>query len=338
MMERTYPVIEERSLDPVRRVWWKGARRALDELPARPAGTLLVFETGTRWEEIPHSRPLTGGEEAVVDAVAVSLVDRRERVIRVELTIPSADAADDFLLEVCFRCRVTDSVIVAQAGLLDVRERLAQHLRLDSKVAQLGIQHDIEQLNTLRTLRRDMCARIRAYCEADPPKIEGLDIALVAVTVATPQALRSQAELLRNERWNQNLGELKKAFEDRDVERLAKIFQSGAEFIAALGVSRGEIGTEKAAGDAYLAEQRKLLQLNEYIKTLAAGGHLDYLSMDVRNLIENFLENVVGNRADVDRNSSHSSVAGNDQKALDGQRTVRTERDPDIVSEDDLAD
>ncbi len=335
MEERNYPVIEERSLGPVRRVWWKGARRALDELPTRPAGTLLVFETGTRWEEIPHSRPLTGREEAVVDAVAVSVVDRRERVIRVELTIPSADAADDFLLEVYFRCRVTDPVIVAQAGLLDVRELLAQHLKLDPKVAQLGIQHTVEQLNTLR---RDMYARIRAYCEVDPLKIEGLDIALVTVTVATPQALRSQAELLRNERWNQDFGELKKAFEDLDVERLTKIFQSGAESITALGVSRGEISTGKAADDAYLAEQHKLLQLGGYIKILAEGGHLDTLPMDVRNLIENFLDNVVGNWADVGRNSSYSSVAGNDQKALDSQRTVRTERGPDIVSEDGLAD
>lgn len=335
MRERNYPVIEERSLGPVRRAWWKGARRALDELPTRPAGTLLVFETGTRWEEIPHSRPLTGREEAVVDAVAVSLVDRRKRVIRVELTIPSADAADDFLLEVYFRCRVTDPVIVAQAGLLDVRELLAQHLKLHPKVAQLGIEYTVEQLNILRL---DADARIRAYCEVDPPKIEGLDIDLVTVTVATPQALRSQAELLRNERWNQHLGELKKAFEDRDVERLTKIFQSGAEFITALGVSRGEISTEKASDDAYLAEQRKRLQFGEYIKILADGGHLDKLPMDVGNLIENFMDNVVGSRVDGGRHSNYSSVAGNDQKALDGQRTVRAERGPDIVSEDDLAD
>ncbi|MGH3889538.1 MAG: hypothetical protein ACRDSZ_23755 [Pseudonocardiaceae bacterium] len=334
MEERNYPVIEERSLGPVRRAWWKGARRALDELPTRRAGTLLVFETGTRWE-ISHSGPLTGREEAVVDAVAVSLVDRRARVIRVELTIPSADAADDFLLEVYFRCRVSDPVIVAQAGLLDIRKLLAQHLKLHSKVAQLGIEYTVEQLNTLRL---DADARIRAYCEVDPPKIAGLDIALVTVTVVTPQALRSQAELLRNERWNQHLGELKKAFEDRDVERLTKIFQSGAEFITALGVSRGEISTEKASDDAYLAEQRKRLQFGEYIKILADGGHLDKLPMDVGNLIENFMENVVGNRADVGRHSNYSSVAGNDHKALDGQRTVRNERGPGIVSEDDLAD
>ncbi|MGH3901022.1 MAG: hypothetical protein ACRDTA_22810 [Pseudonocardiaceae bacterium] len=335
MKERNYPVIEERSLDPVRRVWWKGARRALNELPTRRAGTLLVFETGTRWEEMPYSGPLNGREEVVVDAVAVSLVDRRKRVIKVELTIPSADAADDFLLEVYFCCRVTDPVIVAQAGLLDVRELLAQHLKFDPKLARLGIQHTVEQLNLLR---RDVDARIHAYCEVDPPKIEGLNIGLVTVAVATPQTLRFQAELIRNERWNQHLGELQKAFEDRDVERLSKIFHSGAEFITALGVSRGQISTEKAADDAYLAEQRKRLQVGEYIKILADGGHLDKFPMDVGDLIENFMHNVVGNRADVGGNSNYSSITGNDQKVLDDQRTARTERGPDIVSEDDLAD
>jgi len=325
MIDDTYPVLEERTLGPVARIWFRSARREIADLPAPRPGAVLVFDTGVRWEVPTHGAQLTGREEAVVDAVAVSVVDRRERVRRVVLEIPSKDPADDFTVEVYFRCQVTDPAVVAEAGLTDLDQALGYHLRKDATIGQLGLSYTVDQLNTLRP---DVEARLRARHDVEPPEIPGMRTALVTVAVQTPESLRTHLTALRDHKWQAHLSDLRQAAESNDVDRLSALFERGPDVVAALGVSRGEISTAAAANHAYAAhERRQNLQL-EYLKMLFEDGHLDKVWTNGQEVVDTFAKDAFG----VARDDYRDAVGQSGRATIPASVGDR----PEIVSEADL--
>jgi hypothetical protein len=177
-----YPVLEERRLGPVPRRGLLGGRRDPLELPALDPGAVLVFEVEGQYRPPLTRRHLRGTEPDVVNAVAVSLVDVRARVVPVTLVIPTLRPGHDFVVRATFRCRVTDAAEVAQAGLTDVGSLLAEHLRQDRELFVLGGREtDLEEVVEARAR---IHSRLRAYCMVAPPQLPGLEVVLATVDVS----------------------------------------------------------------------------------------------------------------------------------------------------------
>ncbi|MBV9012033.1 MAG: hypothetical protein JO272_08275 [Pseudonocardiales bacterium] len=198
MFQDPYPVIEERPLAAVARRFLRPTRRDLTELPEARPGTLWVFDAGGHYETFDR-RYLSGTEPAVVDAVTVSLVDIRPRRVPVEMSIPSASPADDFVFRVDFRCVVTGPSVVAAAGLTDLTAPLRNYLTRDRKLLVMGMNFKVDDI---LALREEITARVSSYCEVNPPRIDGIKVELGAVTVRTPADLRTQETKIRPESAN----------------------------------------------------------------------------------------------------------------------------------------
>ena len=176
-----YPVLEERRLGPVPRRGLLIGRRDLLELPALDPGAVLVFEVDGEYRPPLTRRHLRGTEPDVVNAVAVSLVDIRARVVPVALAIPTLRPGREFVVRATFRCRVTEPAEVAQAGITDVRSLLTEHLRQDRELFVLGGDGDTEEVVEARAR---IHSRLRAYCMVAPPQLPGLEVVLATVDVS----------------------------------------------------------------------------------------------------------------------------------------------------------
>jgi hypothetical protein len=192
--DKDFPVISEIELPVVRRRGWGILPSVRDpaDLPAQRPGTTLVFGNGKRWVEARGR--LKGTEDFVVDAMTVSVVHTRERVIDVDTRIPSKDPAEDFAVLVGFSCRVTRPELVAEVGPIDVVDRLRRFLLEDRKLRQRGVEHTPEEVHQVR---HQVDVRLRSYCDEVPPSIPGLEIRLSSVDVLTNEDF-----LARREPWS----------------------------------------------------------------------------------------------------------------------------------------
>lgn len=289
MSEDLYPVIEERSLDAVPRKFFRNARRDLTDLPEARPGAVLVFDLNGQYEMLDQ-RHLTGTEPPVLEAVAVSLVDIRPRRVSVDISIPSASPADDFLIRVGFHCKVTSPPKVAAVGLTDISMLLRNHLIKDRKLLVLGANFSVDDI---AVLREEATARVLAYCEVHPPRIDGMNVALDTVAVFTPADLRTQETKMRNERWDQEFRTLQRTGEWADIEYLTTQLEDTKQALA-LAVSRGDITAGEAADRKFveLAGQRK--SLLELIQVLEKSGHIDRIPVDTKLLIDSLSEAITG--------------------------------------------
>jgi hypothetical protein len=205
MNRRAFPVLSERGLKPVSRRFLRSPRRDLAELPAIEPGTVLVLDVNGQYEPLDR-RHLSGTEPHVLDAIAVSLVDLRPKVLPVDLHVPSASPADDFVIRSYFHCVVSKAELVARFGLSDATEPLRTHLKQDRTLFTLGANFEVDQLAIMRD---EATSRIAAYCEAHPPHVPGMDVTLATVEVFTPGDLRAQEKRMRDERWAQRYNALR---------------------------------------------------------------------------------------------------------------------------------
>jgi len=180
--DKDFPVISETELPVVRRRGWGmlPSFRDPNDLPAQRPGTTLVFSNGRRWVEARGR--IKGTEDFVVDAMAVSVVVTRERVIEVDMRIPSKDPTEDFAVRVGFSCRVTAPELVAELGPIDIVDRLRRFLFEDRGLYQRGIDYPVGELHQVR---HQVGVRVRSYCDEVPPNIAGLEIRLSSVDVLT---------------------------------------------------------------------------------------------------------------------------------------------------------
>jgi len=293
-----YPILEERALGPAQRRLLLGSKRNTAELPMQRPGTVLVFEVGGRHQAYREGRHLRGVEDDVVGALSVSIIDVRERPIWVELAIPSDSAADDFLVGVCFRCRVTDPEKVAAAGLFDIVEPLRQQLYQDSGLVTAGVDYPIGLINAFRSY---ITARLTSLCQLNPPRIEGLSVQLSAVRVATPDQLRDYERQVRDGRWRRRVtGE--------DVEWLEELSAKGSEALNVLAISRGELSAADAAVRAHAAEAERQRIGIEALRMLHEDKLLDRIPIDATRLVDSIIERVTGVSPAVERRQGSTAV------------------------------
>ncbi|SDF57106.1 hypothetical protein SAMN05216553_102116 [Lentzea fradiae] len=285
-----YPVCEERTLPAVkRRVFTK--RRDVSELPPQNPGTVLVFEVGGRYEAFSERRHLTGAEEAVIDAVTVSVVDVRARLVDVELAIPSANPGNDFLVHVRFGCTVTDAEVVVASRLTNAAHVLREYLRRDRPLVELGCDYRIDELNEVRKL---VNARVTAYCRLEQPRVPGLAVELSTVEVLTPGELRTHGGRMQEEAWEQQYTTLKLSGQRGSAEFLRDMISQGPEMADAMALSRGEITAAQIAAQKRADTELEVQNALRVLSLLGNADGLNHIGYDPAHLIDKITQAKLG--------------------------------------------
>jgi hypothetical protein len=290
-VRRPFPVLEERSLVYVPRRFLRVTRRDLDDLPDVRPGTVLVFRHGSRYVAFNGTKHMTGAEEPVVDATAVSLVDIRARDFTVHFQMSSASPADDFTIRATFRARVTDPERVAEEGPLDLGRYLMTYLAHDPKLLKLGESFPVE---ALAEVRDQVVSRIDAYCDFNPINVAGLSIKLVSSTVLPSHELRLHEREKRDEIRRQAVEKLRTDAEDRSIKRHEDLVAKGSDTLAAVGIARGETSVSEIRRDAREDERQRQERLEEIFRILQKDGALEYVDVDLNEIVKDHLERLTG--------------------------------------------
>ncbi|MEV8638303.1 hypothetical protein AB0395_42290 [Streptosporangium sp. NPDC051023] len=285
-----YPIVEERALRPPRRRLGIFTRRDLSELPETPVGTVLVFAVNGAYQAYTEGEHLRGSEEAVVRARSVSVVYLRGRQVMVGVEIPSQDMGYPFQVQATFACKVTDPETIVATGVEDAATILRDHLRDDAGLMQLGMTRPVEEVHLLSV---EVANRVRAYLEFCPPRIAGLEVALVNVTLLPPNDILAHGQRIKQLKWSGETKELEWAVENRDVSRIEEILKRGAEATVAFGVSRDQLLMTDAVSVTREAQESRRQALSELINRLPDGS-LDFLPIDTQRLIERVMTPIIG--------------------------------------------
>jgi hypothetical protein len=76
-------------LGPVERRWYRRAARRPEDIPAQPAGTVIVAQLNDRFRIVRNDASLR--DPVLVRATSLLLVSTRQRLAPVEVILPSAD-------------------------------------------------------------------------------------------------------------------------------------------------------------------------------------------------------------------------------------------------------
>lgn len=280
MASSQYPVVREQALELAQRRMFSRTRE-INHLPKAEPGTVLVFEVATGHVAFTERRHLRGREDLVVDAVSVSLVRVRPQSVVVQLSLPSRSAADEFSVLVEFRCCVEDPEVVAAAGLTDVIGPLRAYLRQDTSLMQLATDRSIEQINDVR---QDVHARINAYYQLRPPRIEGVSIRLQNIRVLTPEDLKAHEKSMRDKAWQHKEQDLENWYEDHNADRLRAYFEGGPTKLAGLAASRDQLDLSEATNREYEQLERKRDDLIKLFNSLPEGAR-DTMAIDAERII-----------------------------------------------------
>ncbi|MEV0129416.1 hypothetical protein AB0H83_13295 [Dactylosporangium sp. NPDC050688] len=174
-----YPVVGSTSLLPATRRWLiLPPKRSLDDLPPRPAGSVLVFQADGRYVVAPRGTAMLRSAEAVHAEAAVVISTRQETVAAV-VPLPST-SRDCVVLEVGFHCRVLDPISVLEAGCYDVRPQLESYLLDDDVLRMLGARDDVA---ANPEVAKRILARIFARMQLEPPDLPGISAAVAGTRV-----------------------------------------------------------------------------------------------------------------------------------------------------------
>lgn len=289
MPDESFPVLEERQLQPPARKFFRGAFRDPAELPQQRPGTVLAFEVDGNYQTMARQH-LTGTEPVVVRAVAVSVVSTRARTVSVDLKAPSANPADDFVIRIDFRCQVSRPETVATAGLHDVTGFLRTHLGQCRGLTAKCAGFTIDQISEAR---ETAIAQIVAYCKVRPPHVDGMAIELDSVEVFTPDELRDFARTKRDTDWQQTIDELRRMGERKAVEFLKEMLITSDD-ARALAVSRGDIDSGDAAKQVAAREADQQRGALDLIKVLADSDRMDRVPLDIQHLFDSAVRSLTG--------------------------------------------
>jgi hypothetical protein len=189
-----YPVLQEMNLPAVPSKLIGRVRRDLNELPQSPPGTALVFQVDGQYHVYDERRRLTGNEDFVTEALAVSVVNLRPHRFTTDLTVPSKHPSESFTIRVAFESVVNRPEQVTRLGSVSLPELLADHLRQDREVVEICVKRGIEDVALVRNM---IDARIAAFYRNRPLYQPGIEVTLKFVDVLTPIGLaeRDRAEL-----------------------------------------------------------------------------------------------------------------------------------------------
>jgi hypothetical protein len=288
--DSNYPVCEERALSPAQRHWFS-KRRDISELPPQKPGTVLVFEVGGRYEAFTERTHLNGSEAAVLDAVTVSVVDVRSRLVAVDLAIPSANPGNDFLVRVRFGCVVTDAEAVVAKKLTNVAHVLREYLRRDRALVELGCDYRIDELNDVR---KQINARVSAYCRLEQPRIPGLSVELSTVEVLTPDNLRAHGGIMQAEEWEQKYNALKLSGQKGAAEFVRDMIEQGPAMADAMALSQGEITAAQIAAQARADQQQEMQNALRVLSLVGEAHGLDHIGYDPVDLINKITQTKLG--------------------------------------------
>ncbi|WP_394432043.1 SPFH domain-containing protein [Streptomyces sp. SGAir0957] len=238
-----YPVIAEHILTTVQGAWWS-RRRQRDDVPPLPPGAVHVFRVGGNYRTFPEGMVFDPSHPDVLDASSVSLVDTRARLVEVERTLPSVSEADRFTVRASFTCQVTDPVVIARKGVIDVAVPLRAYLMGDADLPRVSAGHRVEEVNAVRT---EVSHRITAYSAIVPPRVAGMNVEFVSAEVHASDDLRDWEQKLRDERRSWELQRGQRDFETQDALRIAELLAQGSDHVDAFGIARNEIDVTEAA-------------------------------------------------------------------------------------------
>jgi hypothetical protein len=356
----SYPVIAEHILGMVEGAWWSRRRRR-DDVPPLPPGAVYVFRIGGNYRPFPEGMVFDPAHPDVLDASSVSLVDTRARLVEVQRTLPSVSEADNFTVRASFTCQVTDPVVIARQGVLDVTVPLRAYLMGDSDLPRVSAGHRVEEVNAVRT---EVTHRMTAYSAIVPPRVAGMSVEFVSAEVHASDDLRDWEQKLRDERRSQELIRGQRDFETQDTLRIAELLSHGSDHVDAFGIARQEIDltqaaerihriTEDESARRHKADETKLAHAQaretaeaqmrrDMVLTLLrqmgpSEGYVDY-----HQVLEQVLRETSGqidpsaNRAGVPMVESGSARSGG---TASGQRDgSRDQHDGFVRDEDDLLD
>ncbi|MGW4057194.1 hypothetical protein ACWEGE_02885 [Amycolatopsis sp. NPDC004747] len=213
-MTESYPIVEQRSLDPAQvkgKFFGREEYREHGELPRPNAHQVFVYRVDGEYVLDSAQRRLD--EEQVVNATHVSLVDlTRDAEVIVELAIPGAEA-EDFTMRVTFVCTVTNPVSVVREGRGDAQTLLRAYLKSHHRFFELGLKYRLDEINEVR---RDVNAQVKAFTTVKPPVISGIAVELRSVEVLTPDEVR---RLMGNRRSLEYQHELDTAQQRYELDR-----------------------------------------------------------------------------------------------------------------------
>ncbi|MDI5939698.1 MULTISPECIES: hypothetical protein [unclassified Micromonospora] len=277
-----YPVLSEKTLPPVPRRLLLPARRSADDLPPVPPGGVYVFKVGGR-QRLYGDRHIDLADDMVVNAVAVSVVQRRASMITCTFVIPSISAADDFTISATFRCQVLAPETVAESGLMDLSAVLYNHLAQDRDLKGLGQSYRIDDINEVRRL---VDAQITAYCTLVPPAVRGMSIEFSSVLVHPSTELREQRRRVRDKEWEHEVGRIDVAWENGEINRYADLLSAGPAFAEALGMVRHEVNVGQVAERMREDERDRRRQLGETLQMMVDRGYFDRMPVDPMRLLD----------------------------------------------------
>ncbi|MFD8816966.1 hypothetical protein ACFV23_37140 [Streptomyces sp. NPDC059627] len=238
-----YPVIAEHILATVQGTWLSRRRRR-EDVPPLPPGAVYVFRVGGNYRTFPEGMVFDPSHPDVLDASSVSLVDTRARLVDVERPLPSVSEADNFTMRASFTCQVTDPVVVARQGIIDVTVPLRAYLMGDSDLPRVSAGHRVEEINAVRT---EAGHRMTAYSAIVPPRVAGMNVEFVSAEVYASDDLRNWEQKLRDERRSWELRKGQRDFETQDARRIAELLSQGSDHVDAFGIARQEIDVTDVA-------------------------------------------------------------------------------------------
>ncbi|MFD8499448.1 hypothetical protein [Amycolatopsis sp. NPDC059657] len=263
--------------------------REIEELPQLAPGTVLVFEVDSGYVAFNERRHLAGREDVVVNAVSVSLVDVRDRLVRVPFAVPSSSPADDFTVLVDFQCRVVRPESVAEQGLSNLVGLLRTYLRQNSALAPTTGSFSVEDI---AQVRKEVPALIEAYCRMRSPQIDGMRIELAGVLVRTPADLANHERDMRDLDWKHRKENREYEAEDRNAARLEGYFHRGPEAVAGLAVANHQLNLGEATEREYEMQAQKRAEIIKIIQALPEGA-LDTVAVNGERLIEHALDGLL---------------------------------------------
>ena len=246
-----YPVIAEHILGTVEGNWWSKRRRR-DDVPELPPGAVYVFRVGGNYRPFPEGMVFDPTHPDVLDASSVSLVDTRARLVEVQRTLPSVSEADNFTIRASFTCQVTDPVVIARQGVIDVTVPLRAYLMGDSDLPRVSAGHRVEEVNAVRA---EVTHRMTAYSAIVPPRVAGMSVEFVSAEVSASEELRDWEQKLRDERRNHELRLRQQDFETQNAMQIAELLSHGSNHVDAFGIARQEIDVTQAAARIHKATE-----------------------------------------------------------------------------------
>jgi hypothetical protein len=189
--ERPFPVVESISLRAVPRRRFRRASRSAEDIPRQRPGTVLVAQLNDTYQLVPSgAQP---HDPVLVKATSLLLVSIRRQLVESAVLLPSADPRNGVQVRARFQCRVTDPVLVLQAGGWDIQPFLIDHL-LGYPRLRMAALAQVKQNNWFEFQQR-LLALLIAHSEVSAVQVPGLTATLADAAVTLRPLLHPTARL-----------------------------------------------------------------------------------------------------------------------------------------------